>query len=202
MTLSSALCKAIVRHGDRCALVATGLDLHQLLVCAGLMIAVRSRAQKEQPLLFCAKIGDELFLTLIECKHAAAVQNKDAFNREFCSVLSACSNATFECLLLALQADPPLPWLEFGLHAASHCALFDEQAGADAADFVCCVADSSRGSGLCSTASHQGKATDMFPLAFSLDSYGFCPAFSRGRVLLWIPVSPWRSNWCGSWSKK
>ena len=109
MTLSSALFKAFVRHSDRCALVATRPDLHQLLVCAGLTIAARSRVQKEQPLLFCAKVGKERFLTLIECKHAAAVQNKDAFNRVFCSLLSACSRATFECLLLALQADPPLP---------------------------------------------------------------------------------------------
>ena len=28
------------------------------------------------------------------------------------------------------------PRLEFGLHAASRCALFDEQAGANNADFV------------------------------------------------------------------
>ena len=87
-------------------------------------------------MLFCAKIGDERFLTLIECKHGTAVQNKDAFNHEFCSVLSACSHATFECWLLALQADRPLPLHEFDLHAAHCCALFDEQAGADAADFV------------------------------------------------------------------
>ena len=90
-------------------------------------------------------------------------------------------------MLAARAASRPTPpLLEFGLHAASHCALFDEQAGADAADFVCCVADSSRGSGLCSTAGHHRRKLLTCSLLHSpLDSSKFFPGFlQRARLAL------------------
>ena len=135
---------------------------------------------------FAQKSETSGFCTFVECKHAAAVQNKDAFNREFCSVLSASSRATFECLLLALQADLPLPRLEFGLHAAPRCALFHEQARADAADFVfpafLTVAEAAACAQLLAIT---GKATDMFSLAFSPGFLRVLPGFlQRARLAL------------------
>ena len=88
--------------------------------------------------------------------------------------------------MLALQADPPLPRLEFGLHAAPRCALFDEQAGADAADYVFPAFLSAAEAAACAQLlAITGKATDMFPLAFSPGFLRVLPGFlQRARLAL------------------
>ncbi len=88
--------------------------------------------------------------------------------------------------MLALQADRPLPRLEFGLHAASRCALFDEQAGADAADFVFPALLTAAEAAACAQLlAITGKATDMFPLAFSRRLLRVLPGFlQRARLAL------------------
>ncbi len=77
-----------------------------------------------------------------------------------------------ECLLLALQADRPLPLLEFGLHAASRYAFFDEQAGTNAANFVFPALLLAAEAAACAQL-----------LAITEKSGGHVPS----RILLWIP---------------
>ena len=102
-----------------------------------------------------------------------------------------------------LQADRPLPRLEFGLYAASHCALFDEQAGADNADFVFPALLTAAEAAACAQLlAITGKATDMFLLAFSLEFLQVFPGFlQRARLALDSGFALWeRLVW--SWSKK
>ncbi len=87
-------------------------------------------------------------------------------------------------MLLSLQADPTLPRLEFRLCAASRCAHFDEQAGADAADFVF-PALLTAAAACAQLLAITRKATDMFPLAFSPGFLRVLPSFlQRARLAL------------------
>ena len=88
-------------------------------------------------------------------------------------------------MLVACAASRPTPpRLELGLHAASHYTLFDEQADADAANFVFPALLTAAEAAACAQLLViTGKATDMFPLAFSPGFLWVSPSFlQRARL--------------------